>query len=423
MFRKSSFGPRSWVFLASCALVALGASSADAQEWTRFRGPNGAGASEADTIPDHWTDADYRFNVELPGVGHSSPVIWGNRVFLTSALEESATRIVLCLSAEDGKTLWKKEFDSSVHPKHDFNSFASATPVVDEERVYFLWSSPSEYTLLALDHEGNDAWRRDLGPYVSQHSCGASPVIYHDLVIVANDQGDEQHGGVSSLIAVDRKTGEKRWETPRKTEVVAYSTPCVYTPAGGADELIFNSGAHGITSVDPESGNINWELDALDKRSVSSPVIASGFIFGSTGSGKGGNYAVAIKPKDAREGHEAEVAYRVENSAPYVPSVVAKDDLVFMWSDAGVVSCLRGATGKEVWRERVGGNYHGSPVRVRDRLYCVADDGTVVVLAAGEEFRRIDKIPLGEECRSTPAVANGRMYLRTVSRLFAIGGS
>ncbi len=202
---------------------------------------------------------------------------------------------------------------------------------------------------------------------MSQHSCGVSPVVYGDLVVLGNDQGDENHQGTSSLVAVDRRTGELAWKLDRRTATVAYSTPCVYQPAGGEAELIFNSESHGITSIDPASGRVNWEINVFSKRSVSSPVIAAGLIFGSCGSGGGGNYVVAVRPP-ADKGASPEIAYKLETAAPYVPTPVALDGLLFFWSDNGIVTCLRAATGQTVWQKRVGGNYHGSPVCAGGRL-------------------------------------------------------
>ena len=192
------------------ALLASPCAIADAQEWTRFRGPNGTGISDATTIPATWTDDDYHWKIDLPGIGHASPVIWGNKIFLLSADPETVTRTVLCLDAADGHTIWSRSYPSSKHVKHQLNSFASATPAVDAERVYVAWSTPDEYTFVAFDHDGNEQWKLNLGPYISQHSCGTSPIVYEDLVILGNDQD-----GDSSLVAVERTTGSIRWRVPR----------------------------------------------------------------------------------------------------------------------------------------------------------------------------------------------------------------
>lgn len=399
------------------AWICLATIVAPAQEWTRFRGPNGTGLSSATTIPVDWTEADYNWRVELPGVGHSSPVIWDDKLFLTSANEDSAERIALCLSTKDGRILWERRFPSQVHKKHLRNSFASSTPAVDANHVYLCWTTPDDHVVMALDHAGGDVWKVDLGPFVSQHSGGISPVVYQDMLIMGNDQD-----GTSFLTALDCRDGSTRWRTERRSAVVAYSTPCVFEEPGRAPELIFNSEAHGISGIDPLTGQTNWEVEVFDKRSVSSPVIAAGLIFGSCGSGGGGNYVVAVKPGNKTTKQKAELAYKITEMAPYVPTLLAKGSLLFMWGDRGVVSCVEAATGAKLWQERVGGNFSGSPVCVGNHLYCIAEDGTVVVLAAGPKFELLAKNPLGEDSRSTPAVADGRMYLRTHSHLISLGG-
>ncbi len=151
-------------------------------------------------------------------------------------------------------------------------------------------------------------------------------------------------------------------------------------------------------------------------RTVSSPVVAGDLVLGTTGSGGGGNYLVAVRPDP-----EPEVAYRITTQAPYVPTPVVKDDLVFLWYDKGIVSCIRAADGERVWQKRIGGNFSGSPVIAGDRLFCIDDDGVVVVLAASEQFALLARNPLGEPSRSTPAISQGRMYVRTESQLLAIG--
>jgi outer membrane protein assembly factor BamB len=391
------------------------------EAWTRFRGPNGSGISTAKGIPTSWTEDDYNWKVQLPGIGHSSPVIWGDKIFLTSAVEDNAERIVLCLSTADGAIQWQRRYSSTVHKKHLRNSFASSTPAVDKNHVYVCWSAPESYQLLALDHDGHDVWKLDLGKFVSQHSCGTSPIVFEDMVILGNDQDgemkDNDGAGESSWLAVSAKDGSIRWRVPRKSAVVSYATPCIYQPAGKPPELIFNSQGHGISSIDPYTGKVNWEVGVFDKRAVSSPIIAAGLIFGTTGSGGGGSYVSAVKP-----GENAEQAYKLTDQAPYVPTPIAKDDLLFLWSDKGVVTCAKAATGETLWRERVGGNYSGSPICVGNNLYCIAEDGEVAVIAAAPTYELIAKNPLGEDSRSTPSVANGRLYLRTYSHLISIGG-
>ncbi len=416
----SSFGKSVLSPVVAClASAALLASTAAAQDWTRFRGPNGAGVSEATTIPATWTEKDYNWRADLPGIGHSSPVLWGDRIFLTSAMEDSGERIAMCLSTADGRILWERRYKSAVHPKHLRNSFATPSPAADENCAYFAWSTPDEYTLLALDHQGVEKWKLNLGPYVSQHSAGPSPIVYQDMVILGNDQDGE-----SSLVAVDRASGTIRWQTPRNSEFVSYATPCVLKQQGQAEELIFLSGAHGVSGIDPKTGKTNWELDVFDKRTCASPLLVNGLVLGSCGSGAGGNYVAAIRPGTPDHSVAPQEAWRITDSAPYVPTMVANKDLVFLWSDKGVVLCVRAGAdaGEVLWKQRVGGNYSGSPIRVSNRLYAIAEDGEVVVLSASENYELLGRCPLGEDSRSTPTVADGRMYLRTYSHLISLGG-
>jgi outer membrane protein assembly factor BamB len=365
-------------------------------------------------------------------------VLWGDKIFLTCADDgKTAERQVVCLSAADGRILWARKYSSKLHRKHELNSFASATPAVDEERVYVTWSTPEEYSLLALDHAGNEVWRSNLGPFVSQHSCGTSPVVFEDLVIIGNDQDaqdkvDLSQIGKSYLVALDRKTGSVRWKTPRRSDLVAYTTPCLYQPKGSEPQLIFNSKAHGMTSIDPRTGKVNWEISEvgtsplLSMRSVSSPVLAGEVITATCGQGAGGNYLVAVRPPDAKTA-EPQRVYRVEQKegAPYVPTPIARGNLLFLWGDGGIVSCIDARSGKMQWGggKRVGGNFYGSPVCVNDKLYCVSAKGQVVVLAASAKYQLLARNDLGDLCHSTPAVAGGRMYVRTYQHLFSVGGA
>jgi len=403
----------SWGLLATFTVC----TTLQAQDWTRFRGPNGAGHSDATTIPVTWAEKDYNWKVALPGSGHSSPVLWGDKIFVTSSMGPGGGMILLCLDAKDGTQLWRRDLAFPPVTLHRFNSFASASAAVDKDRVYVSWTAPESYTVTALDHAGETVWERDLGPFKSQHGGGVSPMLYENMVIVPNEQL-----GPSSILALDTATGRTIWQTPRNNVLTAYSTPCVFQPAEGEPQLIFNSRAHGIYGVDPKTGTVLWEYEAaFDKRSVSSPVLASGVIIGSCGSGAGGNYVVAVKPP-ASPGQKPELAYEVRRSAPYVPTSVAVGDLLYLWSDGGIVTCIHAPTGEERWRERVGGDFFGSPICVGNRIYCISTTGEVVVLEAGDSFKVLGRNPLNELSHATPAVSNGRMYLRTEKHLISLGG-
>ncbi len=388
-----------------------------AQEWTRFRGPNGTGVSDAKTIPVKWSAADYNWKVKLPGGGHSSPVLWGGRIFLAAA--DAVNFSVLCLDEKDGRLRWKKDYPHGDYELHKFSSFASATCAVDDGRVYFTRQEGRETFLCALTHDGEPAWERPLGAFESQHGSGHSPIVHGEFVIIANDQDR-----ASAIMAVERTTGRQLWSVPRAAGMADYSVPCLIETPGNPALIIFNSKEDGISAVELETGRLQWSTGGgvLKMRSVSSPIVAGGLTFASCGSGAGGNYVIAVQPPAHGSG-PATVKFEVRKSAPYVPTPIAHGDRVFLWSDGGIVTCIDPATGEQKWQERAGGNYFSSPVCVDGRLYGTADTGEVVVLAAGDEFNVLARNELGELSRATPAVANGRIYFRTWEHLISLGGA
>jgi len=224
-------------------------------------------------------------------------------------------------------------------------------------------------------------------------------------------------------VAVDAKTGSTVWQTPRTSAVVAYSTPCVYEPRNDQAAVIFNSQAHGIYAVDPDTGKVLWEFDkAFDKRSVSSPIVAGDIVYGSCGSGGGGNFVTAVKAGNGR-GRKPELAYQLKKSAPYVPTGVAAGELLWLWSDGGIVTCMHAPTGEIRYQERVGGNFFGSPVWIDGRLFCISTSGEIVVVEASDKFNVLHRFSLNETCHTTPAVALGSMFVRTEKHLLSIGGA
>jgi len=400
----------------ACLLVWSAFSSLEAQEWTRFRGPNGSGESEADGIPVTWGEKDLLWKVKLPGAGHSSTVVWDNRVFITST-DDDASKFVSCINIFNGSDVWKRRFPGKVYQKNTLNGFADATPALDKDDIYLAWTTPEEYTIVALDQQtGKDAWRRNLGPFTAQHGSGASPIVFEDLLIVPNDQD-----GASSVIALDCATGKTRWTAPRHSTKASYSTPLIYSRQDGMSELVLTSNAHGISSFDPHTGKLNWELSVMDYRTVGSPIVAGGLIFAACGEGGGGKQMFAVQPPDAAKKLAARVAYKVDAKLPYVVTPVAYKTLIFLWSDQGIVTCLDAVTGKRLWQQRVEGNYYGSPIRIRDRLYAISREGQVVVIAAKDKYQLLGQTKLGEPSQSTPAVSGGVLFLRTESHLLAVG--
>ena len=407
----------------------------DENEWTRFRGPNGSGISGAKAIPIKWTAKEYNWTIELPGDGSSSPVVWKETLFVTCNDRKKSIRSIVCVNATDGKIHWRRDSPYTSYRMHRDNDFASATPTVDAEGVVVVWSMPKKLLMLAVDLEGKELWRRDLGPYVGIHGSASSPIIADGLVILANDQMDPKVmkrflprdasmvPEKSFLIAVDRMTGKTRWKIDRRTVLAGYSTPCVRQTGGDGPELVFSGTAHGMTGVDLATGKINWEIKGiLNSRVVGSPQLYQDLVFGSYGSGLSAQRLVAVRAPRKGGVKKPKVAYNVSQSPPLVPSCLIKDDLLFLWTDSGIVSCLDAATGKRHWRERVGGNYYCSPVWIDGRLYCTSKEGDVVVIAADKTFKLLAKNPLGEKCFAIPAIAHGVMYQRTQTTIFSLGG-
>jgi len=338
--------------------------------WTRFRGPNGAGVSNATTVPVQWTAADYNWVIDLPGVGHSSPVVWRERVFVTCGDPETAERMLLCLHADDGRTLWRHDFPSKPYGQHASSCYATATPAVDAQGVVTTWTTPEAVVLIAHDLAGQEMWRRELGPYVGMNGSGASPILVGDQVVLANEQDDgrflsriatgtenpDAPVGKGSILALDRQTGVIRWELPRTTALASYATPCVRATPAGTSELILTGTAHGVTGVDLATGEVRWEIpDVFPERCVGSPVLAGDLVVAGFGRGVHGSVCVAARAGKSGRGDATTLAFQVDKGVPLVPTPVAYRGLLFLWADAGVVTCLDAASGKLHWRERVGG--------------------------------------------------------------------
>lgn len=400
-------------------LVAVSAAHVSADEWNRFRGPNGSGVSDAATVPTSWTEGDFNWRIELPGTGHASPIVWGERLFLLSGDDETGNRIASCVDAESGQVTWNRSLEAATHRKHSLNSLASSTPTVDANRLYMCWATPDEYVVTALNHDGEPQWRVDLGGYRSGHGFGVSPVLVGDLVIVSNEQD-----GASTLVALDRSSGERRWTVDRNTKT-AWSTPCVYAPDGRAAELIFTNWKQGITAIDAVSGRSSWQVSVFDQKhvesSIGSPIVSGDLVFGTCGWLGYATHTVAVRPDDAAKERGTEV-FRVDRGAPLTTTPLVAGGLLFLWGDNGIVTCVDAATGKLQWRERIGGTYYASPVSTANAVYCASTSGEMVVLERSREFRELSRSPILEGSHSSPAIAHGRMYVRTFSHLMSVGG-
>ncbi len=398
------------------------AGSLPGQEWTRFRGPNGGGVSEATTVPAKFTEADFNWKVAIAGEGHSSPVVWGERIFLTAndPGRAGAKRQVICLSAKDGEQLWAWDEEYKPHANNDqFNNFASATPAVDGERVYVSWTTGDTREVVALTHEGVEAWRVSRAGFdKTDHGSAASPIIAEGLLVVSN----ESSGSDSSVFALDPATGDLVWELKRENEKDVYSTP-ILVELGGVKALVLVGTSHGFTGVDPKTGKVVWQYDPKFKmRSVGSPVVVGESVFAILGQGGGGQEAAAVHVKDGK----AELTYETKVGLPYVPTPLVRGDLMYFLNDAGLLSCVRGSDGTKVYdRERLvtgkSAKWFSSPICVGGNIYCASTDGLMVVVAAGPEFQEVGRFQFDEGINATPAVSGGKMYVRTAGHLISIG--
>jgi outer membrane protein assembly factor BamB len=388
-----------------------------AENWSQFRGENGTGKSDEKDIRSPVSADRIQWTVELPGVGHSSPVIWGNKLFLTSANDTGTTRYVLCLDAASGKILWKRQMEFSRSHKHPKNSWASSTPALDGERVYVVFADSARQIVAAYDFEGNPVWEKNLGSFQSQHAQGTSPIVFEDMVILANDQD-----GPSSIVALDKLTGHLVWSAPRKSapQSTSYATPLVYRPKQGPPQLICSSSQSGVSALDPHTGQTIWTTKSLPQRTVASPVLAGGLLFQCCGAAGQGMLMIAVDPGGQGDVSKTRVRYKRTRLLPYVPTPVACGKYLFLWSDHGVVCCMDPATGKDAWTKRVGGDFSASPICAGGELFNVDEAGNVVVVAASAEFKLLGKFPLGDPSHSTPAVANGRLYFRTFHHLACV---
>jgi outer membrane protein assembly factor BamB len=399
------------VGLTLCSLIA-----ASAQEWTRFRGPNGTGLSRAKHLPVKWSDGEYLWRAALPGTGHSSPVLWGERVFVTSADPAAGHFTVSCWNATDGSALWQKQFPLPSYHLHANNNYAAASPAADARRVYVARVEGGDLLLTALTHEGAVAWEYKAGPFKTEHGLGHSPVVFGNRILLVDDQDL-----AGRVLALDADTGHPLWESPRRPGRADYSTPCLFPSETDPAWVIVESHEDGISGLNINNGTVAWtDENVLDKRSVSSPIVAAGLIIGTCGSGGGGNYVAALRPPDQRSKAPV-LAYQIRRAAPYVPTPIAVGDLLFLWSDSGIVTCAQADKGTTYWQERVGGNFFSSPICVDGKLYGTSTAGEVVVLEASRQFKELGRSSLGEPSHATPAVANGRIYFRTLGHLLAIG--
>ena len=402
--------------LLSVFFVLFVINNAFGSEWTQFRGPGTSGHSSDETIPSTITKNVIKWTFDLPGTGHSSPVVWDQTVFMTLSSKESpGTRYVMALSLEDGSVKWRNKQEHEVYRQHRFNDFSSSTPCCDEKRVYVTWTSPKGVEALALDHNGKELWKIKLGNFYAKHGSSASPVLAKNTLVIGS-HGEE---GKSYIVGLNPENGVERWRINRESnDKGAYSTPVFRTADDGTQELIFSSTAHGITAIDPSSGKIRWEHDAgFSQRCVGGPIISGDTIFVSAGSGSGGKESAVVRVKSKKPTIAWEAGLK---GLPYVPTGISHKGMIFLLNDGGVMTCRSAKDGKIHWQERVVGAPYSSPIIINDKIYCCSKEGELNVVKAANKLENVSSYKFDDGIYASPAVAKGNLLIRTFSKLYCI---
>ncbi len=430
---------------ALASLLWTGAASG-ASNWPQFRGPDGDGHSEAKGLPLTWSESNHvKWKTPIHDRGWSSPVVWDNQVWMTTATEDGAKLFAVCVDRETGKIVHDLKLFDVANPQfaHKFNTYASPTPVIEAGRVYVTFGSPG--TACLDTKTGRVLWeRRD---FVCNHyrGAGSSPILFRDLLIMNFDGSDYQF-----IVALDKRTGKTAWQKERSIDYKdlgpdgkpqtegdfrkAFSTPHVAALAGRP--VLISQGAKAHYGYEPLTGEEFWRVEERSCHSAATrPVVGQGLVFLATGFSRGILLAVdpgkigASGPRviDAAadtkpEPSQLHLVWKTTRNVPNKPSVTLVDDLLFMIDDGGIASCLEAKTGAEDWRERVGGNYSASPVYADGRIYFFSEEGKTTVIETGRQFKKLAENKLEGGFMSSPAIAGRAFFLRTKQHLYRIEG-
>jgi len=387
-----------------------------AEEWPGWRGPRGDGTSTEQGLPIRWSKTEnIRWQAPIPGKGHSSPIVWGDRIFLTTCLEREEKRLLLCLSRLDGRILWQSEvLTARLERKHNLNSFASSTPVTDGRHVWVTFLESPRMQVVCYDFDGHEIWRRSPGEFHSVHGFCSSPILYKDMVILNGDQDAE-----AWIVALDKTNGAQRWRADRPNRTRSYCVPII-VKAAGKTQLVL-SGSKCVASYDPDTGEQIWIIDGPTEQFVSSLVYGDGVLFLTAGFPT--YHLMGIRPDGHGDVTHSHVLWHDTHAADYVPSPIAHGSHFFWVNDNGIAGCVDAKTGTREWTQRLGKHHSASPVSASGHLYFPDDDGNTYVLKAGPKCELASKNPLGDECYASPAIAHGQMFIRTLHSLYCIGKS
>ncbi len=443
------------ILLTGFGLI-IGALSITAAEpentnWPQFRGADSRGLGASDRPPIEWsTEKNVAWRVDVPGRGWSSPIVWGDHIFLTTAVSDGAMEepkkglymggdrpkpssaqhhwLLLCLERETGKTLWSRELHAAppVTPIHIKNSYASETPVTDGERVYAYFGSIG---LFCVDFKGAIVWTQKFEPRRMQSGWGtsASPVLHGDRIFVVNDNEE-----ASFLAAYDKRTGKELWRQPRD-EKSNFTTPYVWQNEKRTELVV--TGRKQVRSYDLD-GKLLWSLKGLSQIVIPMPFAADGLLYLCAGyvldTSRPNKPAYAIRPGGSgdisppdgkREGEF--VAWMETNAAPYNPSALVTEGRFYVVWDFGFLSCRSAKTGAELYsKQRLktdgAASFTASPWSYRGRVFCLSEDGETFVVPVGDKYELERVNALGEMCMATPAISGDRLFIRTLSKLYCL---
>ncbi|HUT36680.1 MAG TPA: PQQ-binding-like beta-propeller repeat protein [Planctomycetota bacterium] len=409
------------------AIVAWAATGVVGEEWPEWRGPRRDGSSQETGLPLRWSESEHvAWKTPIPGKGHSSPIVWGDRVFVTTAEPKELRRILLCLDARDGKVLWSRDvLVAPLEKINNLNSYASSTPATDGRHVFVAFQDRGKMFVACYDFEGNKVWEQRPGKFYAQHGFCSSPLLYKDTIILNGDQ-DSRPKGPAYILALDKATGAERWLAPRPVGVRSYVPPVIFDVAGKKQLVL--SGSQCVASYDPDTGKQIWIVDGPTEQMAASLVTTQGILFVTGGFPT--LHLMGMRPDGEGNVTKTHVLWheaKNPKAVSYVPSPLAHKEWFFVVSD-GVVgggshaSCIEAKTGKILWTEKLGRHQSASPVLADGLMYFPDDDGITWVVRAGPKFELVAKNTLGDKCFASFALSRGRIYIRGLKQLWCIGG-
>ena len=383
-------------------------------------------------MPQRWDGAagtNVRWKTELPGWGHSSPIVWDDRIFLVACEEAEQARQVLCLNRQDGRIAWRQTvIQAPLERRHNLNSYASGTPATDGQLVYVSFLepdsgirrdaspakrevTPGNLVVAAYDFSGQRRWQVRPGRFSSVHGFCSSPVLFEDKVIVNGD-----HDGDAYIVALDRQTGRTLWKADRENKTRSYVTPLI-RDIGGRTQMVL-SGSKSVVSLDPRTGARHWIIDGPTEQFVASLVYNGKLLFMTAGFPE--FHIQAIRPDGHGNVTDTHVVWHTTKGCAYVPSPIICGEYFLVAADTGIASCFVADKGERLWMERLGVHYSASLVTAGGLVYFLADDGVMKIVRPGPQLEVVAVNPLGESCYASPAISRGQLFLRGAKHLFCI---